>query len=114
MSFLTDILKLRLSCNSYNDVLENYSKLEKSSFDYAVLEKANSVAMVSYEGEWKDLGTWNTLTEVMDSVPIGEVKIGRNHDALSGDTYTIPINTLHSLKAVNNTVFMEIQLIEQA
>lgn len=37
---------------------------------------------------------------------------GRNHDALPGDTYTIPRNTLHSLCAVEDTILMEIQLTE--
>lgn len=56
-------------------MLEKYSQLETTSFDYAVLEKSNSVAVVPYDGEWKDLGTWNTLTEVMDDIPIGDVKM---------------------------------------
>ncbi len=227
LSYLTNILKSRLSCNSYSDVFENYSKLEKNSFDYVVLEKSKSIAVIPYDGEWKDLGTWNTLTEVMDNKPIGDVILtedcqnthaineleipvivmgakdmvvaaspdgilvadkeqssyikkyvencdmrpmfeerswgdytvlnvsideqenktvtkkkciragsvinetshkthsevwtilsgkaiininGRNHDALPGDTYTIPQNTLHSLTAVDNTILIEIQI----
>ena len=31
-----------------------------------MVEKAESVAVVPYSGEWKDLGTWNTLTEEME------------------------------------------------
>ena len=229
LGYLIDILLSKLDCRCYSDVLNNYSQLEKDSFDYVVLEKSESVAVVSYDGDWKDLGTWNTLTEVMDEVPIGDVKIsddcvnthvvneleipvvvmgardmivaaspdgilvadkvqssfikkyvedrdmrpmfeerswgdytvlnisvdeqgnkavtkkkciragnvieetahkthsevwtilsgkaiirinGRNHDALPGDTYTIPKNTPHSLTAVENTILMEIQITE--
>lgn len=227
LSFLFKILESTIKCNSYLEVLEKYSQMEKNSFDYVVLEKAKSVGVVPYDGEWKDLGTWNTLTEVMDAFPIGDVKMsrdcvnthvvneleipivvmgardmvvaaspdgilvadkvqssfikkyvedlnvrpmfeerawgeytvlnvavdelgnkavtkkkciragnvieemahkkhsevwtilsgravininGRNHDALPGDTYTIPRNTLHSLKAVENTSIIEIQI----
>ena len=39
------------------------SDLKKDSFDYEVVEKAKSINMISYKGMWKDLGTWNTLTE---------------------------------------------------
>lgn len=71
LSYLMDIVKATVDCNSYFDVERQYASFEKTSFDYAVVEKANSVACVSYSGEWKDLGTWNTLTEVMDDKPIG-------------------------------------------
>lgn len=73
LSYLIGILRSEIECDTYDDVLEKYSQLEKNSFDYAVLEKAHSAAVVPYDGEWKDLGTWNTLTEVMDNVPIGDV-----------------------------------------
>lgn len=55
------------------DQTDSHSLIIGPSFDYAVVEKAKSVAAVSYDGEWKDLGTWNTLTEVMDTEPIGDV-----------------------------------------
>lgn len=42
-----------------------YGTLPKNSFDYEVVERAGSVAVVPYAGTWKDLGTWNTLTEEM-------------------------------------------------
>ena len=66
LSYMMDIVRRSVELNSYEDLVNSYSKLEKNSFDYAVLEKANSVAVVSYSGEWKDLGTWNTITEVME------------------------------------------------
>ncbi len=75
LSYLIEILRSKIDCNSYAEVLAKYSQLEKNSFDYAVLEKSKSVAVVPYDGEWKDLGTWNTLTEVMGNAPIGDVKI---------------------------------------
>ena len=73
LSYLIELLDSRTDYRSYDDVLEHYSLLEKNSFDYAVLEKTDSIAVVPYSGEWRDLGTWNTLTEVMDEKPIGSV-----------------------------------------
>lgn len=55
----------------YDDLLEKYEQLEKISFDYAIVEKESSIQVVRYSGEWKDLGTWNTLTEAMDEETIG-------------------------------------------
>jgi mannose-1-phosphate guanylyltransferase len=44
---------------------KQYQNLEKISFDYAVVEKAEKIVALTYSGSWKDLGTWNTLTEEM-------------------------------------------------
>ena len=44
------------------------------SFDYAVVEHEENIKVVRYSGAWKDLGTWNTFTEVMDAAGIGDVQ----------------------------------------
>lgn len=62
-----------LDFKSYEDLYANYSNLEKISFDYAVVEKESSIGVLRYAGEWKDLGTWNTLTEIMHEPGIGNV-----------------------------------------
>ncbi len=57
----------------YNDLLNKYGSLDKISFDYAVVERENQIKVVRYSGEWKDLGTWNTLSEAMTERTIGNV-----------------------------------------
>lgn len=57
----------------YDDLYQNYARLPKISFDYAVVEKEHDIAMLRYDGDWKDIGTWNTLTEVMQGMTLGEV-----------------------------------------
>lgn len=57
--------------SSYVDVRSRYVELPKNSFDYEVVESAESVAVVPYAGMWKDLGTWNTLTEEMADLTSG-------------------------------------------
>ena len=55
----------------YKVLREDYSKMPIISFDYEVVEKTNNIVAIRYEGDWKDLGTWNTLTEEMSSALIG-------------------------------------------
>ena len=76
VGYVLDAVKKEIEDVSYDSVLENYSKLENISFDYKIVEKAEKVVMVEYEGEWKDLGTWNTLTEEMDEQYSGKTIIG--------------------------------------
>jgi mannose-1-phosphate guanylyltransferase len=56
----------------YAELLKQYNKLPKNSFDYEIVEKAEKIVAISYEGYWKDLGTWNTLTEEMTTTVIGK------------------------------------------
>jgi mannose-1-phosphate guanylyltransferase len=55
----------------YDELLKQYAKLPKISFDYKVVEKANRIVAAPYDGEWRDLGTWNTLTEEMSQKVLG-------------------------------------------
>jgi mannose-1-phosphate guanylyltransferase len=56
----------------YDELVKQYNNLPKISFDYEVVEKSKNIIMLPYEGYWKDLGTWNTLTEEMDETIIGK------------------------------------------
>jgi len=57
----------------YNQMVADYEKLPKKSFDYEVLEHWKDIAAIKYDDIWKDLGTWNTLTEEMPENSIGDV-----------------------------------------
>ncbi|CAN7689719.1 sugar phosphate nucleotidyltransferase [Paenibacillus sp. LjRoot153] len=56
----------------YEELLKQYDRLPKISFDYEVAEKTKHIIAVPYEGYWKDLGTWNTLTEEMSTNIMGK------------------------------------------
>ena len=56
----------------YNDLYNKYETLNKISFDYAVAEKESNIQVMCFHGDWKDLGTWNTLTESMQERNIGD------------------------------------------
>lgn len=59
----------------YEDLFEKYESLNKISFDYAIVEKEKDIAVLRFGGQWKDLGTWNTLTEAMEDYAIGKAVI---------------------------------------
>lgn len=73
LSYIKEKTKELTGFDTYNDLYNNYETLEKISFDYAVVEKEKNIKLVEYDGEWKDIGTWNTLTEVMTEKTIGNV-----------------------------------------
>ncbi len=66
ISYVLGKAKELLGTSNYEELLSNYDSLNKISFDYAVVEQETSIEVLRYSGTWKDLGTWNTLTEAMD------------------------------------------------
>ncbi|MBP5455836.1 MAG: cupin domain-containing protein [Paludibacteraceae bacterium] len=56
----------------YNDLFAKYDTLTKISFDYAVVEHEEKIAVMRFKGQWKDLGTWNTLVEAMEEPTMGK------------------------------------------
>jgi mannose-1-phosphate guanylyltransferase len=57
----------------YHDLFAKYDTMTKISFDYAVVENEEIIQVLRFAGEWKDIGTWNTLTEAMEETSIGDV-----------------------------------------
>ena len=59
----------------YKDLLDKYETLKKISFDYAVVENESQIQVMRFAGQWKDMGTWNTLTEAMEEPSIGKAML---------------------------------------
>ncbi|OJE33651.1 mannose-1-phosphate guanylyltransferase [Bacillus thuringiensis] len=59
----------------YDEMVNSYSELPKTSFDYEFVEQSQNIIVVPYAGKWKDLGTWNSLTEELESSLIGKGNI---------------------------------------
>ncbi len=77
LGYALDIAKRYLDVSSYSEFRSKYSTLPKVSFDYEVVRNATNVLMVPFDGNWKDLGTWNTLTEELHSNIVGNATFGK-------------------------------------
>ncbi|MBP3870326.1 MAG: cupin domain-containing protein, partial [Faecalicoccus sp.] len=75
LKYVLEKAKDLLGTCDYNELVSNYDSLNKISFDYAVTEKETNINVLTYRGTWKDLGTWNILTEVMDETTVGNVHL---------------------------------------
>ncbi len=72
LKYVLDKAHELIDFEDYNDLFDKYGTLEKISFDYAVVEKEDKIQVQRFGGEWKDLGTWNTLTEAMTENVVGK------------------------------------------
>lgn len=73
LGYLIDKAHEYINYIDYDDMFSRYETLEKISFDYAVVEKEKSIQVMRFSGEWRDLGTWNTLVTAMPEKTIGNV-----------------------------------------
>lgn len=79
LGYMMNIVEQYIKADTFQETHKRYAEFPKISFDYEVAEKAESVAVVPFSGEWKDLGTWNALCEKLPSTHIGNVMMGDNN-----------------------------------
>lgn len=94
LKYIIDMAQKYIDKVDYDYVYKNFDKLKKISFDYAVLEKEKSIQVIKYNGEWKDIGTWNTLTEVMSDLVKGNVLIDKCSNTHVINELSIPLLVL--------------------
>ena len=72
LKYVLDTAHKLIDFKDYDDLFKKYETLEKISFDYAVVEKETDIQVLRFNGQWKDLGTWNTLTESIEEDILGK------------------------------------------
>lgn len=80
LKYVLDKAHELIDFTDYHDLYSKYADLDKISFDYAVVEKEPNIDVMRFGGQWKDLGTWNTLTEAMNDSTIGDAILNDNCD----------------------------------
>ena len=76
----------------YRDLFSKYETLKKISFDYAVVEKEKRIQVLRFKGDWKDIGTWNTLTETVEDSCIGNAMLNEScHNVHVINELSIPV-----------------------
>ena len=92
LGYALDKTRELLDYTDYEDLFNRYEELSKISFDYAVVEKEENITVQRYSGTWLDIGTWNTLAEVMPEHTIGRVTMDETcRNAHVVNTLPIPI-----------------------
>ena len=95
LGYLLNIAETMLESSDYHTLSDNYGSLQKISFDYAVVEKESNIQVMRFAGEWKDLGTWNTLTEVMSDAVAGNAVAAACENTHVINELQIPLDKPH-------------------
>ena len=54
-----------------------YETMPNISIDYAIMEKADNIALVELKSDWKDVGSWKSIYDVKDKDENGNVLTGK-------------------------------------
>ena len=61
---------------SFDKMIKNFSKMPEISIDYAVMEKSDKTVTIPLDLYWNDIGSWDSLYDVLNKDKEGNVIIG--------------------------------------
>ena len=100
LGYVLKIAENEFNSSDYDELCSRYADLKKISFDYAVVEKESDMSVIRFNGQWKDLGTWNTLSEAMEEPVGGNAKAAQCENTHVVNELSIPLVVL----GINNAV----------
>lgn len=72
LGYLLEKAHEQINFTDFEDLYDQYDKLKSVSFDRAVVEKEKNLAVLRYDGLWKDLSTWDALSAEMTEPVMGK------------------------------------------
>lgn len=91
LGYLNAIVSKYTSHEDFESIRNNYTDFPKISFDYEVAEKAESVAVIPFDGLWKDLGTWDALANELTQSTIGNARAEHTENTTAINELNIPM-----------------------
>jgi mannose-1-phosphate guanylyltransferase/mannose-6-phosphate isomerase len=68
---------------SFDEMNDQFNQMPDISIDYAVMEKSDTVAVIPLDLYWNDIGSWDSLYEILSQDEHGNAAIG---DVMTIDT----------------------------
>ncbi len=85
----------------YHKMFRDYNRLPKISFDYEVLQKAHHLVAIKFQGYWKDLGTWDSVAQQMNTDTKGNVVLDDTcRDTQVINELNIPVTVMGSTNLI--------------
>lgn len=84
-----------------------YSKIKEISIDYGIMEKANNVLVIPCDFPWNDVGSWNSLKEILSKDKSQNVIIGKHIGLRTKDTIIYSPDKLVATVGLDNLIIVE-------
>ncbi|MDI6802120.1 MAG: mannose-1-phosphate guanylyltransferase/mannose-6-phosphate isomerase [Thermodesulfovibrionales bacterium] len=92
---------------NFDEAAAGFSNLPDISIDYAVMEKSERMAMLPIELFWSDIGSWDSLFDLLDKDERGNVKTGDIVSVDTKNTLIIGDNRLISTVGIEDCLIVE-------
>jgi len=92
---------------NYQDIMNSFEKMPNISIDYAVMEKSDRVVVLPLEIKWSDIGSWDSVYEILEKNGNRNVKIGEILDVNTKNSLIIGNKRLISTVGVKDLLIVE-------
>lgn len=92
---------------NFENTLGSFVKMPKISIDYAVMEKSDRVVVLPLEIKWSDIGSWDSVYEILDKDENQNVKIGEILDMETKNSLIIGNKRLISTIGLEDVLIAE-------
>ena len=93
--------------NSEEIPYNEFEKMPNISLDYSIMEKSYKIALVKFESDWIDLGSWQAIYNMSKKDENGNVTIGHILDRHSKNSYIYSSSKLVATIGLEDTVVVE-------
>jgi mannose-1-phosphate guanylyltransferase/mannose-6-phosphate isomerase len=91
----------------FDEMVLNFDRMPSISIDYAVMEKSKCVALLPIDFYWNDIGSWDSIYNILDKDEMGNVKKGNIITADTQNTLIIGNKRLISTIGLDNYLIIE-------
>jgi len=85
-------------------LVSEYRKLDRISFDYAIMEKARNIVMIKGGFDWDDVGSWNALENHFKPDENGNIVIGPTVTTDVRDSLILSDGPVTAMLGVHNLI----------
>ncbi len=91
----------------YEEVIRNFKEMPDISIDYAVMEKSDKSAVLPMDITWSDIGSWDSLMDIMEKDENRNIKIGNVVAIDTRDTMILGDKRLISTIGLKDIIIVE-------
>ncbi|MBV6342305.1 MAG: mannose-1-phosphate guanylyltransferase/mannose-6-phosphate isomerase [Candidatus Magnetobacterium sp. LHC-1] len=91
----------------YREMLASFADMPNKSIDYAVMERSERIATLALDIYWNDVGSWDSLFEIIERDADGNVKKGDVFTFDTKDTMILGDNRLTVTIGIENCMVLE-------
>jgi mannose-1-phosphate guanylyltransferase/mannose-6-phosphate isomerase len=92
---------------TFDEVIKNFKEMHNISIDYAVMEKTNKAVVLPLDIMWSDVGSWNSVYDIMSRDKDGNVKVGNIVDLDTKNSLIIGNKRLIATIGVKDLVIVD-------